>query len=249
MKPLLHDGFLSVSRRARVRAARFILSSPGMRLLITGALLIALMLVGAACAGDDEEDEQAAPAPTATSAPPTRPSTALVPTATPVPSSATPSRLPPAVPTFRPVASPSKAERGSLPAITTMADVLFTDLATGRPAFEVDVNAQYGDQPVPLIEPLEEGRDLPDSLRQNLRWLADQGYTALETFAVEGFGTLYLRSPTLEPLRHEGFDYNSQYDGDLMTTSSRWTRRRPGSGTMSWRASWRWSFERPTPSV
>jgi hypothetical protein len=95
-----------------------------------------------------------------------------------------------------------------------MADVLFMDLAIGKLAFEVDIDAEFSNEPEASIVPIEGGRRLEETVRSNIRWLADQGYTSLEIFAVEGFGTLYLRSRVLEPMRHKGFDYDSQYQGD-----------------------------------
>lgn len=89
-------------------------------------------------------------------------------------------------------------------------DVAYTELSTGRVMFELDVQDKFGENPKATLEPVAEIDDVTELIRQNLTWLAEQGYTAIELFAAEGFGTVWLDSPTLQSLRHDGVDYNSQ---------------------------------------
>ena len=170
------------------------------RRLLVGYLLAAL-LAGAACSGDDEGDEEFTAPPTATPG-----QGAAAPTATATPAGTGGIGLPTA--TF------ALADRDQgLPSIITQADVLFTDLAAGQPAFEVDVEGEYANEPVVSIIPVGEGPSREELLRGNLAWLASQGYGTLELMVVEGFGAVYLRSEVLPSLRHPGFDYDGQYDG------------------------------------
>ena len=53
---------------------------------------------------------------------------------------------------------------------------------------------------------------LEDMIRANLQWLSERGYTEIEVYGVEGDGAVYFDSRLLASLRHQGFDYNSQYD-------------------------------------
>ena len=48
----------------------------------------------------------------------------------------------------------------------------------------------------------------------NLDWLVERGYTEpIEVYGVDGDGTVYFDSALLTSHKHDGFDYNSQYDG------------------------------------
>ena len=192
--------------------------------------VLALMAI-ASCGGDDDEDDfdedepvavaatqiPAIAAPTAglqaSSVPastPISPSTPLSAATTPQPPSSTPRvRGAPAAP-VTPAGRPD-----GMPKITTQVDLLFTDLNTGQQAFEVETEAQFSESPSGEIVSIEGSRVLEDMVRANLQWLVERGYTEFEVYGVEGDGAVYFDSQLLASLRHEGFDYNGQYDGPL----------------------------------
>ncbi|MDP6714060.1 MAG: hypothetical protein QF368_05500, partial [SAR202 cluster bacterium] len=178
--------------------------------------LIALMAV-VSCGGDDddeefdEEDEPVAASPTQA---PTIPASSP---AQPTPSVSAPSPAPTA-PSAASTGSPAQPSTfatasGDLPRLTTQVDLLFTDLNTGQLIFEVEAESQFGESPSGSIVPLEGSPVLEDMIRANLDWLSERGYTEFEVYGVEGDGAVYFDSQLLASLRHEGFDYNSQYDG------------------------------------
>jgi len=93
-------------------------------------------------------------------------------------------------------------------------DVVLTDLSTNEVQFELDVQNMHGENPRGSLEAVGSIDNPSDLIRQNFTWLREQGYSAIELFAAEGYGTVWLESPTLTSMRHDGIDYNSQ-PGDL----------------------------------
>lgn len=114
------------------------------------ALLLATVLALTSCGGDAEDDFDAdeeplgqtatrAPSPTNTPPPRAAAPTSVVPT--PTPASVSPSPTVGREP--RPPPGPA-ASGDDLPRLTTQVDILFTDLSTGELAFEVVVEAEFG---------------------------------------------------------------------------------------------------------
>lgn len=183
------------------------------------ALLLAAWLALTSCGGgvgdDFDADEETlgqtatqAPSPTNTPSPQATASASV-----PIPASPSVSPSPTTVP--EPGTTPEMVAPGDdLPRLTTQVDILFTDLTTGELAFEVVVEARFGNSPQGSIVPFDESRDLRQMVRENLQWLLDRGYNEIEIYGIEGYGELFVDSEVLASLRRERFDYDSQYNGD-----------------------------------
>ena len=176
------------------------------------ALLVGMLATAIACSeGDDDEEyyeeDQATEQPVATS------SSAAGPTVT---SSSGVS------PTTSSGGSSSGSSGGSgTPAqpiaagdlqIMGLFDVVLSDLSTGEVQFELEVQNMNGENPSGSLEAVGSFTDPMDLVRQNFTWLREQGYSAIELFAAEGYGTVWLDSPTLTAMKHDGVDYHSQPD-------------------------------------
>ncbi|MDP6667069.1 MAG: hypothetical protein QF357_06675 [Dehalococcoidia bacterium] len=203
-------------------------------------LLVVLLATAVACSGDDDEDDEEyyeddAPTqqagdtgetqPTATSAPADSTGEAATsPTATSQPTGGEPAVGP--GPPIRP------PEAGDLQ-IMGLFDVVLADLATGQSQFELEVENQFGENPMATLESVGDFTDPLALLRQNFAWLSEQGYSAIELFAAEGYGTAWMSSPTLTAMRHDGVDYDSQYSGgELNVDEDEAYQRYYGVGTI-----------------
>ncbi|NQW18909.1 MAG: hypothetical protein HQ478_15670 [Chloroflexi bacterium] len=91
-------------------------------------------------------------------------------------------------------------------------DIIFTDLKTGLEAFDVEIEGEFGESPTAFMTSNEGETDFLGLLRSNLDWLKAQGYGSIEMPMVSGYGDVMFDSAVLSPLRHEGVDYNSQYE-------------------------------------
>ncbi len=101
-----------------------------------------------------------------------------------------------------------------IPPVFSTIDPLLTDLTAKAPAFEVDLEFEYGNNPVPSLIYLGTGTEptVEALLEANLDLFVQKKVPWVDFAAIEGGGLLWFNSPTLLALTHTGFNYDSQYD-------------------------------------
>ena len=116
-----------------------------------------------------------------------------------------------------------------MPSVFTTIDPLLNDLTDKAPAFEVDLEFEYGSEPVPSFIYLGTGNrpTLDALLEANLDLFVQKKVPWVDFAAIEGGGLLWFNSPTLTALTHTDFNYDSQYDqdGDLTVDEAKAKKR------------------------